>query len=130
MKLSRYLAFAVAALARIDQGGTVAAVTAHALTRAGRVSDLFARKVLGRLAAAGILLSQHGTYGGYRLTRPLKDITLLEVVEAVDGPLLAPAEGGQAGAVNPLLRAVCDEVAGLARRRLAGVTLAEFAKGE
>jgi Rrf2 family protein len=126
MKLSCHVAFAVAALALIDRAGPGATLKAHPLALAKRVGTVFARRVLGRLATAGVLLSKSGDYGGYTLARRPKDITLLEIVEAVDGPLLDPAEG----AVNPLLRAVCEEVARVTRRRLAVITLAELAKRE
>lgn len=44
-------------------------------------------KILQRLAKAGLLLSQHGTNGGYRLARPAHTISAFEVIEAIDGPL-------------------------------------------
>lgn len=44
-------------------------------------------KILQRLARAGLLLSQHGTNGGYRLARAAHTISAFEVIEAIDGPL-------------------------------------------
>jgi Rrf2 family protein len=105
-------------------------VKSHKLARAEGVNADFSRKVLRRLTAAGILESQTGNYGGYRLARPAKHVTLLEVVEAVDGPLAAPARRRRGRRDNPKLRAACDEVLALARERLAKVTLAELAKGK
>jgi FeS assembly SUF system regulator len=45
------------------------------------------RKILKLLSAAGILIASRGTLGGYRLARPLHQISLLEIVEAIDGKL-------------------------------------------
>lgn len=45
-------------------------------------------KVLQKLTKTGFLRSEHGTNGGYRLARPAKDITTLEVVLAIDGPIV------------------------------------------
>ena len=63
-----------------------------------------------------------------------KGITLLEVVEAVDGPLggdLQPVGDSKDGAtLDRRLQAVCDGAVSLVRERLAGVTLAELAKGK
>ena len=44
-------------------------------------------KILQRLAKAGLLQSQHGTYGGYRLARAAHTISAFEVIQAIDGPL-------------------------------------------
>jgi Rrf2 family protein len=44
-------------------------------------------KILQRLAKAGLLLSQHGTNGGYTLARPAHTISAFEVIRAIDGPL-------------------------------------------
>jgi DNA-binding IscR family transcriptional regulator len=45
------------------------------------------RKSLGSLQLAGILRSQKGPAGGYRLARPQESTTLLEIIEAVEGPI-------------------------------------------
>src|SRR6266478_6132293 len=44
-------------------------------------------KILQRLAKAGLLQSQHGTNGGYRLARAAHTISAFEVIQAIDGPL-------------------------------------------
>jgi Rrf2 family protein len=44
-------------------------------------------KVLQKLARAGFLRSEHGSYGGYRLARPAGHITALEVIRSIDGPI-------------------------------------------
>jgi Rrf2 family protein len=44
-------------------------------------------KILQTLARAGLLVSSAGTYGGYMLARPARDISAFEVIRAIDGPL-------------------------------------------
>jgi Rrf2 family protein len=44
-------------------------------------------KILQRLAKAGLLISHHGTNGGYRLARAANTISAYEVIQAIDGPL-------------------------------------------
>jgi Rrf2 family protein len=44
-------------------------------------------KVLQKLTRGGFLRSEHGTYGGYRLSRPAGRITALEVIRSIDGPI-------------------------------------------
>ncbi len=47
----------------------------------------FLEQVLGRLRKAGLLISQKGAAGGYRLAKPADQIALAEVIRAIDGPL-------------------------------------------
>ncbi|MGN6766972.1 MAG: RrF2 family transcriptional regulator [Rhizobiaceae bacterium] len=50
------------------------------------VSSAFLKKIFSNLEKAGIVASTGGIRGGYRLARPATDITVLDVVETVDGP--------------------------------------------
>ncbi|HRF49845.1 MAG TPA: Rrf2 family transcriptional regulator [Anaerolineales bacterium] len=47
----------------------------------------FVAKILTRLARVGIVQTQRGITGGVRLSRPANEISLLEVIEAIDGPI-------------------------------------------
>jgi FeS assembly SUF system regulator len=44
-------------------------------------------KVMGLLSKAGLLVSHRGVGGGFRLGRPAADITIADIIEAVDGPI-------------------------------------------
>jgi Rrf2 family transcriptional regulator, cysteine metabolism repressor len=86
-------------------------------------------QVFSALRRAGILRSQRGVKGGYSFRRPPAEVSVLEVVEAVDGPLRRP-EGEAPGS----RRAAADDLWDEARERLAdllgGVTVAELAERE
>ena len=45
-------------------------------------------KILQKLARAGLLISEQGTHGGYRLARDPDEITALEVIRTIDGPII------------------------------------------
>jgi Rrf2 family protein len=45
-------------------------------------------KILQRLAREGLLWSEHGTRGGYRLARDPRDISAFEVIRTIDGPII------------------------------------------
>jgi len=47
----------------------------------------FVRRVIARLVRAGILETLRGQNGGVRLARPVEDISMLDVVEAMEGPI-------------------------------------------
>ena len=46
-----------------------------------------AQKLMGQLAAAGLLSSSRGAAGGFSLSRPATEISLADIVEAVEGPI-------------------------------------------
>lgn len=45
-------------------------------------------KVLQKLARGGLLISEQGTNGGYRLAREARDISALEAIRVIDGPII------------------------------------------
>jgi len=57
------------------------------IAQAQAIPMSFLAKILQRLTAAGIILSFKGSCGGFVLARPAESITLLEVIQAVDGPI-------------------------------------------
>ena len=89
-----YALRALVYLARHREGGFV---SVEEIAGTGGLSESFLRKSLKPLVSAGVLRSARGPHGGYRLARPARSITLLEVVEAVDGPVrgAAPGAGGR-----------------------------------
>src|SRR5207248_2137070 len=99
---------------------------AHLIAEARGVPGGFLVKALRPLVRVGLLVSLKGPNVGYRLGRPAGRITLLEVVEAVDGPVRgqAPLVGNGGGGLDSRLQAVCERAADLVRRRLGQVRLA------
>jgi Rrf2 family protein len=92
----------------------------------------FVRRVVARLAAAGILRTVRGSGGGVRLARPASEISLLDVVRAMeDGIVLnrcVPEPGiCPLSDACPVQRAWCDATR-LLEKRLGGVTFADLAK--
>jgi len=57
------------------------------IAQAQAIPMSFIAKILQRLTAAGIIISFKGSCGGFVLARPPESITLLEVIQAVDGPI-------------------------------------------
>jgi Rrf2 family protein len=133
MKLSLATSYAITTLVHLAREKADGLITAHKVARSEGVPTSLLRKALKPLVDAGVLRSATGSNGGYSLARPAKDITLLEVIEAVAGPLPALAEpvvGAEGKALGQRLQAVCDEVLAVVRVRLEKVTLAELAKGK
>jgi Rrf2 family protein len=114
-------------LARHEGDGLI---SGDAIADAEGLSWTFLTKALTALAKARVVVASRGRRGGIRLARPARSITLLEVVEAVDGPVRgeAPRVGGRGHArFDARLQAVCDGAAKAVRRRLRRVTVADLA---
>ncbi len=87
MQITRQADYAVRAvlyLARL--GGTERAATST-VAEEQRIPPSFLAKIISQLSIAGLLHTSRGARGGVTLARDPKDITLLEVIEAIDGPI-------------------------------------------
>jgi Rrf2 family protein len=93
----------------------------------------FLENILSELRHAGIVASQRGAEGGYSLARPAEEITLADVIRAVDGPL-ANVHGGRPETAEYVGAAEALRVVWIALRTniravLESVTLADVATG-
>jgi Rrf2 family protein len=133
MRLTSATLYALRALVYLARHGGKEPVAGHVIARAEGLSARFLPKALVSLMGAGVLHSARARSGGYRLARPPKSITLLEVVEAVDGPVRgeAPPVGvtPEGRRLDSRLQAVCDKAADVTRERLRRVSLADLANG-
>jgi len=106
--------YAVRALAELHLLGDAEPVPIGELAKRGEIPPQFLEQLFATLRRAGLLRSQRGVRGGYSFATPASEITVLEVVELLDGPLGAEATGVFAEAAQAA-RAV------LARRSIADV---------
>jgi Rrf2 family protein len=127
MRLNRATVYALEALANLCGAAEGSTLASHDMARANGVPEKFMLKVLLPLVQARLLHSLRGPHGGYRLARPAKDITVLEVVEAVDGPIRGQAPGVTDKGLERRLQALCDQVAEATRAKLAKVKLSDLA---
>jgi Rrf2 family protein len=59
----------------------------HDITQMESIPESFMAKILKRLVNSGLLLSSRGIRGGFALARTPSEITLMEIIEAVEGPI-------------------------------------------
>jgi cysteine synthase len=85
--------YAVAALAELGRSGGVGPVPIAELARRREMPVQFLEQLFAVLRRAGVVSSQRGVKGGYRFAREPSEITVLEIVELLDGPLGRDAEG-------------------------------------
>ena len=133
MRISARADYAVRAAVELAAAGD-GPTKGDALARAQDIPVKFLENILGDLRHAGIVRSQRGADGGYWLARPAGEITVADVIRAVEGPL-ASVRGGRpedveyAGAAEPLAQ-VWIAVRASLRSVLESVTLADVARGE
>jgi Rrf2 family protein len=106
-----------------------ATVPSHVIARDRGVPERYLLKILKPLAAGGLLRSVKGPNGGYRLTRPAAEVTLLDVVRLVE-PALAEPGASHGARLDPVLAEVMAEAAESFREVLARWTLADCLAAE
>jgi Rrf2 family protein len=87
LKLTKKADYALMAMKHLADHAQEGSASAKDVAESFSIPPEALAKILQRLAKAGLLLSQHGTNGGYRLARPAHTISAFEVIEAIDGPL-------------------------------------------
>jgi Rrf2 family protein len=110
--------YALSALVELHHHGDRGPVPIAELARRREIPVQFLEQLFATLRRAGVLRSQRGVKGGYSFARAPGDITVLELVELLDGPVGADATG------------VFADAAQAARAVLAGSTVAEMAEAE
>jgi Rrf2 family transcriptional regulator, cysteine metabolism repressor len=105
--------YAVQALAELGRCGGAGPVPIGELARRRDIPLQFLEQLFAVLRRAGILSSHRGVKGGYSFAREPAEITVLEIVELLDGALGANAEG------------IFGEAATAARRVLESTTIAD-----
>ncbi|HEY2283493.1 MAG TPA: Rrf2 family transcriptional regulator [Solirubrobacteraceae bacterium] len=110
--------YAVLALAELGRSAGSAPVPIGELARRRDVPVQFLEQLFAVLRRAGVISSQRGVKGGYRFAREPSSVTVLEIVELLDGPLGRDAEG------------VFADAAHAARNVLAQTTIADVIERE
>jgi Rrf2 family cysteine metabolism transcriptional repressor len=110
--------YAVQALAELSRSGTAAPVSLGELARRRDIPVQFLEQLFAVLRRAGILRSQRGVKGGYSFARDASTVSVLEIVELLDGQLGAGSEG------------VFADAAQAARQVLAETTIADVVERE
>lgn len=130
LRLSKLADYAVVVLVRLSQDAPCQ--TSPGIAAATGVPEPTVAKVLKALAAAGLVTSQRGARGGYRLAQPLSEVSVAAVVTAIDGPiaLTACVEGSSVGCEAECtcpVRGRWDLVNFAIREALSAISLADMA---
>lgn len=132
MKLSHASSYALRALVFLAGRERERLVPSSIIAEGGGIPELFLLKILKPLVSARVLLSLRGPTGGYRLARAPETISLLDVIEAVDGPVRgeAPFASENGGTLDRRLQTVCETVANRTRLGLRKVRISDLRSGK
>lgn len=111
--------YALRALAELARSGGSGPVPIGELARRREIPVQFLEGLFATLRRAGVLQSQRGVKGGYSFARPPAEVTVLEIVELLEGELGVEATG-------PVWVEAVEAVRGV----LGGVTIADVAQRE
>jgi Rrf2 family protein len=130
MKLTRASSYAIHALAYMGSQKHNKPVASHHIAQARGIPERFLLKVLKPLVSARVLQSIKGPNGGYRLAKAPNEISLLEVLEAVDGPIRGQAsimdeDNGTSG-LDRKLDQICNQAAEQVRKQFQKVRISEL----
>ncbi|MFE2298732.1 RrF2 family transcriptional regulator [Streptomyces sp. NPDC059445] len=134
MRISARADYAVRAALQLAASRDELPLKAEAIAEAQDIPHKFLEGILNDMRRGGLVLSQRGGNGGYRLARPAASITIADVIRAVDGPLVSvrgvrPPDltyTGPAQSLLPLWIALRSNV----REILEGVSLADVASAQ
>jgi Rrf2 family protein len=134
VRVSAKTDYAVRAVVELAGASDGAPVKGERLAAAQEIPLRFLENILLQLRHAGLVESRRGSDGGYRLGRPAAEITLADVIRAIDGPLAGvsgdrPEKLAFTGNAEPL-REVWVAVRAALRSVLERVTVADVASGE
>ena len=89
MKISRSTGYALLAVGYIAQHQKEGIILSQSVSKKYNIPLEYLLKILQQLVRANVLRSKRGPRGGFSLAKPAKKITLLQIVEAVEGPMIS-----------------------------------------
>src|SRR3984885_14694117 len=134
MRISAKVDYAVRAAVELAAATDDKPVKAERIATAQNIPLNFLENILGELRHSGIVRSHRGAEGGFRLARPASELTVADIIRAVEGPLASvrggpPEDASYGGAAESLPR-VWIAVRQSLRRVAEHVTIADIASGK
>lgn len=133
MLLSRQADYAVRLVFELAKREPAHASTRDVAAEHG-VPEAYSQKVVQRLSKAGLLSTLRGPHGGIRLSRPPSQISIRDVVEAMDGPIVfnrCQKWPGDCSDSEPCpIHSVWERLSTLLRQSMEAVTFDSLAQGE
>lgn len=125
MKITNGTGYAITALTQLGAHQGDAPLSCHQLCAQTAMPERFVLQILRSLGKAGLVSSTRGVQGGFKLAKPLSQISVQTVCDAIEGPcpVGAPIRGGLTATSQRLLDKTLLEIANNSRRLLGELTL-------
>jgi len=88
MQITRQADYAIRAVRYLAKQGPSQRVATSTVAKKMKIPPSFLAKIISQLSISGLLTTSRGAHGGVSLAREPKEISVLDVVEAIDGPIL------------------------------------------
>jgi Rrf2 family protein len=131
MRISRTVEYGLAAIVYVAQNCEDGRVLSKNIAKAYDLPVEYLLQIMQQLVKNGILTSKKGPNGGFNLAKPAADITMLEILEAIDGPINVPMNLVQQTGSKPFtikLEKMFGDVSEAMKATYASVTLSSLAK--
>jgi Rrf2 family protein len=89
MRISRSTGYALLAVGYIAQNQKQGIILSQSIAKKYNIPLEYLLKILQQLVRANVLRSKRGPRGGFNLAKPPKKITMLQIIEAVEGPMIS-----------------------------------------
>lgn len=127
MKLTRASSYALHAVAYMASQKQNTPTASHLIAEKRGIPERFLLKVLKPLVSAQVLTSVKGPHGGYQLARPASDVSVLEIIEAVDGPIRGHApHDSPLASVNRKIVQIVSQSADQTRKSLGKIKISHL----
>lgn len=128
MKLSRTVVYALQATIQLAESNTTGPTPCSKLAAEGGMPERFLLQILRSLVTHGILQSTRGVDGGYALVKSPEEVSVLEIMEAIEGPMTSsfPTTEHLDDSSRVRLDDALREVASTARRQLDAIKLSQL----
>jgi Rrf2 family protein len=132
MQITRQADYAVRAVLYLAQLGSDRRAATSQIAQEQQIPPSFLAKIVSQLSVAGLLQTSRGARGGVSLAKSAEEISLLDVVEAIDGPIMLNECVTDNGACSfgedcPMKPIWCETQADLVNR-LKGTMFSQFVK--
>jgi Rrf2 family protein len=97
LRLSKKADYALMAMKHLALRGDLGSSSAREIAEQYDIPIELMAKVLQRLVRRGLLASHQGTHGGYELARPATEISVADVIQAIEGPVTVTACSSEEG---------------------------------
>lgn len=131
MRISRTVAYAVQAVMHLADVNPSIPYPCSKLAKDGKMPERFLLQILRQLVTHGILNSTRGVDGGYSMMRRPDQITLLEIIEAIDGPIISALPQGEGISQQSLtkLRDEMKDVTDSLKKQLSSIKISDLMPG-